>query len=54
MAETDTVDHAAFERLHRDIGRARRRRMLCAGVLLAALSIGAWATFSAVISAITG
>lgn len=54
MAETDAVDHAAFERLHRDIGRARRRRMLWAGALLAALPVGAWATFSAGIGAITG
>lgn len=54
MAETDTVDHAAFERLHRDIGRARRRRMLWAGAMLAALPVGAWATFSAAINAMTG
>lgn len=54
MAETDAVDHAAFERLHRDIGRARRRRMLWAGAILAALPVAAWATFSAVIGAITG
>lgn len=54
MAETDAVDHAAFERLHRDIGRARRRRVLWAGALLAALPVGAWSAYSAAISAITG
>lgn len=54
MAETDAVDHAAFERLHRDIGRARRRRLLRAGALLAALPVGAWVAFSAGVGAITG
>lgn len=54
MAETDSVDHAAFERLHAAIGRARLRRGLWAGALLAALPVGAWAIFSAAISAITG
>lgn len=53
MAETDAVDHSAFDRLHRDIGRARRRRMLWVGALLAALPVAAWATFSAAISAIS-
>lgn len=54
MAETDVVDHAAFERLQSNIGRARRRRMLWAGALLAALPVGAWVAFSAGIGAITG
>lgn len=54
MAETDAVDHAAFERLHRDIGRASRRRVLWAVALLAALPVGAWAILFAGIGAITG
>ncbi len=54
MAEAELVDHAAFDRLHRDIRRASRLRMRSAGALLAALPLVAWVTCSAAISAISG
>ncbi|GAA1758793.1 hypothetical protein GCM10009747_17030 [Agromyces humatus] len=48
--ETELVDHAAFDRLRRDIGRARRRRGLWVGVMIAAIPVGVVALFAAAVS----
>ncbi|WP_345001500.1 hypothetical protein, partial [Agromyces bauzanensis] len=53
--ETESVDHDAFERLRRDVERARRRRVLWVTLAIAALpfaGIAALAMFSATLSAI--
>ncbi|WP_448006158.1 nuclease-related domain-containing protein [Agromyces bauzanensis] len=50
--EIESVDHAAFERLRRDIERARRRRVLWVTLSIAALPFVAISTVSATVSAI--
>ncbi|WP_169053966.1 nuclease-related domain-containing protein [Agromyces sp. H66] len=47
MPETEAVDHDAFDRLRRDIERARRRRVLWVTLGIAALPFAAMAIYSA-------
>ena len=52
MPEADAVDHAAFDRLHVAVGRARRRRQTWAAALSAAIPVAAIALWSTAVSAI--
>ncbi|WP_187432579.1 nuclease-related domain-containing protein [Agromyces mariniharenae] len=50
IPEADAVDHAAFDRLHVAVGRARRRRQAWAAVLIAAIPLTAFTLWSAATS----
>ena len=54
MPEADAVDHAAFDRLHAAIGRARRRRQVWIFAVVAALPVaflGVWSAAMGVLLA---
>lgn len=52
MSETDVVDHAAFDRLHAAIGRARRRRQTWIAAVVAATPVAFLSLWSAAMGAL--
>lgn len=52
MPETEVVDHAAFDRLHAAIGRARRRRRAWLVAVVAAMPVAFLSLWSAAIGAL--
>jgi hypothetical protein len=54
MPEREVVDHAAFDRLHAAVGRARRRRQLWLVAAVAAMPVAFLSLWSAGMSALLG
>lgn len=52
MPETDAIDHAAFDRLHVAIGRARRRRRAWVFAVVAAMPVALFTMWSAAMGAL--